>query len=337
MSMSEFDDIIGIFQGDLIIKAAIELSLKDMRENPWVIEDVFRTLLENPILKKRYGLQEVSRAKEFIQNNDIPVYMRHRVDKMEYPCITITMGQSKEDDNLSTLGDTSVAFEDYDPSEINKPIKYIVKPFQPVSYDKSSGVLEVPTDVEEYQYIGKGMILVDPETGNGFIIQGKAGKNGIQLEPGSSLPKGKVAIVPQFHIWRARRERAISQQQYNIGCHVHSDPSTLIFLHDVVKYALYRYREGLLEYNNFQLSRIESTDIVKNATMDTENAYSRWIVLKGQVEESWVKSPHRFIEAIGLNDRDENDNLTAGIKILNQDAPESIDEEDDLWITVDDE
>jgi hypothetical protein len=333
--MSEYDDIIGIFQGDLIIKTAIELSLEDMRKNPWLIEDVFASLNENPILAKRYGMKEITRAKEFILNTNIPVYMHHRLDKMEYPCITISIGNSNEDKSLSTLGDASIAFEDYSPNEIGKPIKPIVSSFTPVSYDKDTGIVELPTDIPEYRYVGKGMLLADPKTGNAFEIIDKAGINGVQITAGSKLPKGKLVIIPQYPTYRARRERATSQEQYNIGCHAHGDPSLLIFLFSVVKYSLFRYREGLLEYNNFQLSNLSCTDMMRNEMMQEENIYSRWITLSGQVEESWVKTPKRFIEAIDLNDpdRDEGVVFKSGIKILSNKNTQT-EEDDEVWVTI---
>ncbi len=332
-------DINGIFQGDLIIKTAIELAIDDMRKNPWLIEDVFSSLNENPILKKRYGMKEIARAKEFIINNQIDIYMHHRLDKMNYPCITISIGNSTEDKALATLGDGSVAFEEYDANEIGKPIKFLVAPFKPVSYDKVTGILEMPESIEEYRYLGAGMLLLDPKTGGAWTIIGKAGTHGIQIAAGTKLPKGDLAIIPRYHLYKARRERAISQEQYNIGCHVHGDPSTLIFLFGVVKYGLFRYREGLLEHNNFQLSNLTCTDMIKNDHMNEENIYSRWITLSGQVEESWIKTPKRFIEAIDLNDPDRGDSvvLESGIKILSKDAPLSIEEEDDIWVTIDEE
>lgn len=332
-------DISGIFQGDLIIKTAIEMALEDIRKQEWIIEDIFSSLLENPILAKRYGMKEITRAKEFILNNNIPVYMHHRLDKMEYPCITISIGQSTEDKDLATLGDNSVAFEDYDAQDIGKPIKYIVAPFKPLSYDESTGIVEMPADIDAYRYIGKGMLLINPKNGNAWVIDGKAGNNGIQISPGTKLPKADLAIIPQYHYYRARRERATSQEQYNIGCHVHGDPSLLIFLFSVVKYAIYRYREGLLEYNNFQLSRITCTDMIRNEAMAEENVFSRWITLSGQVEESWVKTPKRFIEGIDLNnpDRDESISFESGIKILSKNKVLTEDDEDDLWVTIDEE
>jgi len=330
-------DITGIFQGDLIIKTAIELGLEDMRKNPWIIEDVFSSLLINPILNKIYGKEEIFKAKEFILNNKIPVYMHHRIDKLEYPCITVSIAPSREDDELATLGDTSIMTEDYTPSDIGKTIKYIIPPFNPISYDKATGIVEVPTDIKDYKYIDQGMVVIDPQTGNGFIISGKAGDNGFKIEINSELPNGKIGIIPQFQIYRARRERAISQEEYNIGCHVHGDVSTLIFLHSVVKYTLYRYRESLLEYNNFQLSRLASTDILKNNDFDVENVFSRWITIRGQAEESWVKAPRRFIEGIDISDPDSTSTFKQGIKIISKKAPEEYDQEDSLWTTIDGE
>lgn len=332
-------DINGIFQGDLIIKTAVELAIEDMRKNPWLIEDVFSSLLENPILNKRYGAKEIARAKEFILNNKIDIYMHHRLDKMNYPCVTISIGQSTEDKALATLGDQSVAFEDFDANEIGKPIKYLVAPFKATSYDKDTGILEIPTTIEEYRYLGEGMLLADPKTGNAWTILGKAGENGIQIAAGTKLPKGELCVIPRYHAYKARRERAISQEQYNIGCHVHGDPSTLLFLFAVVKYGLFRYREGLLENNNFQLSNLTCTDMIKNDNMAEENVYSRWITISGQVEESWIKSPRRYIEAIDLNDPDraKDDAFSSGIKILSKDAPKNIEEQDDIWVTTDQE
>jgi hypothetical protein len=328
-----------IFSGDLVIKTAVELSIEDMRKNPYVIEDIFSDLIENPLLAQKYGLKEIARAKEYLLNNNIAVYMRQRLDKMEYPCITISIGSSNEDKSLATLGDLSVDFEEYDASEIGKPIKFLVKPFQPISHDPSTGIVEIPEDIQEYRYLDKGMLLVDPETGGAHIIQGKAGNNGLQIEPGSTLPKGKIAVIPQYHIYKARRERAISQEQYTIGCHTHGDPSTLIFLFSLVKYSLFRYRESLLEHNNFQLSNLSCTDMIKNEQLIEENVYSRWVTLSGQVEEDWLKTPFRYIEAVELNDpsRPESQIFKSGIKILSKDAPLNIQEEEDIWVTVKDE
>ena len=74
--------------------------------------------------------------------------MKYRLDTEVFPCITISIGPSDEDKELATLGDNSIMIEDYDPDEIGKTIQYIIKPFKVVSYDKDTGIVEVPTVVE---------------------------------------------------------------------------------------------------------------------------------------------------------------------------------------------
>jgi hypothetical protein len=327
-----------LFHGDIVIKTAIELALEDMRKNPWLIIDCFSSLIENPLLKEKYGIAEAHRAKEFILNNNIPVYLKGRIDKQEFPCVTIAIGPSDESDELATLGDLSTEIETLYPENINQPIKYIIPPFNIISYDKETGIIEIPTDVQDYRYISEGMVAVDPSTGNGLIILDKGGENGFKVAVGSTLPSGTLGIVPQYQMYRARRERAISKETYNIGCHSQGDPSTLIFLFSVVKYGLFRYRESLLEHENFQLSSLSATDMIKNDAFDVENVYSRFIVLRGQVEEYWIKAPKRVIESIDFSENigtSSDPVLEFGIKILSQAAPEEYAGDDELWVTVD--
>lgn len=339
-----------LFQGDVIIKTAIELAIEDLKKEPWLIVDIFSDFIENPILKRKYGMSEINKAKEYLLNNKINYYMRHRIDAQQFPCITISMGNSEEDRSLATLGDQSVCVEELLPEEIGKPIQYIVKPFQVISYDATTGIVEIPLGTEGYQYIGEGMLAVDPETGNGWIIKGKAGVNGFEISQNIDLNVDKMAIIPRYQAYRARRERIISQEQYNIGCHASGDSVYALYLFYLTKYALLRYREGLLEYNNFQLSNISCTDFIKNDAFGADNVFSRFIVLSGQVEESWIKTPFRVLEAIELIDNDEalDENLNvaiqndqnpvnnAGIKVFSNKDTIADTEEDgnDLWITI---
>ena len=75
--------------------------------------------------------------------------------------------------------------------------------------------------------------------------------------------------------------------------------------------------------------------MIKSNDFDVENVFSRWITLRGQVEESWVKTPRRFIEAIDLKDSDSGDLTDQGIKIISKNPPEELDTEEDVWITID--
>ena len=323
-----------IFSGDVIIKLAVELGLEDLKNNTWVVEDIFSDFIENPLLSQKYGMKEIQNAKDFILNNKINVFMAHRLDKEEFPCVTIAMGSSNEDKTLSTLGDQDIDVEEYDPEDIGKPIPWIISPFEIVNYDSSTGIVTIPKS-DSFKYINEGMILVDVETGNAWVIKGKKTGNKILIDIDADLGDAqRFGIAPKYRGYRAKRERIISQESYSIGCHVHGDPSNLLFLFAFVKYALLRYREGLLEYNNFQLSSLNCSEMVKNGSFQAENVFSRFITLTGQVEESWIKTPFRKIEAIDMYD---SETETTGIKIISQEMDVNSEEAlNDLWVTIKD-
>lgn len=313
-----------IFPGDAIIRTAIELGLEDLKKSPWIIEDIFSEFLENPYLNQKYGMKEVQRAKEFFLNNKIQIFMHHRIDKEEFPCVTIGVGSSSEDKSLATLGDQSVDVQELDPDKINKPLTFIVPKFTPKAYNQSTGTMTLPSS-DGFQYVSADMILVNLDTGSGFIIKDKKATNKIVITAGTELTGDNYAIAPRYQFYRARSERIISQETYNIGCHAHGDPSTLLFLYAIVKYSLLRYREGLLEYNNFQLSTISSSEMVKNNGFGADNVFSRYITLTGQTEETWLKTPFRVIEATELIDNDPSgSSSTSGIKFYSNEIRKSV-------------
>jgi len=263
--------------------------------------------------------------------------MKHRHDKIEFPAITIALGRSDEDKSLSTLGDVSTEVIDYNPEEISKPISYIIKPTELLSYDPLTGIIEIPEN-ENYRYIEANMSAVDPATGNGYVILGKAGENGFSIQAGLTINFDQIAVIPQYLTYRARMERIISQETYNIGCHVHGDPAQMVFLFSLVKYALLRYREGLFEQFRFDLGTISSSDMIKNDAFEADNVYSRFVVLSGQVEEYWVKSPFRKWESVDVADFIGSGDATlrvSGIKIISNITDG--DQEDDVWTTVESE
>jgi hypothetical protein len=325
-----------IFVGDLILRTALELAIDDFRKNPWLIEDVFSDLIENPILAQKYGMKEVTRAKELIANNKISYYTSLGIDKEEFPAITIAPGNNAEDRDLATLGDQTVDSEDFTPQEIGQPIKFIAPPFKIESYDKVNGIITLPESFEGYQYISPGMIILDPTTGGGFVITEKTGTMGLKIAPNSKLPSKELAIAPQYCLYRAKREGAKSQVTYNIGVHVHGDASLLMLLFPIVKYSLWRYKEVLLEACNFQNTRISCSEPYQNSAFQADNVYSQVITITGIVEESWLKTPQRFIESAVLEENtgtDEEPVINPGIKILSKKAPPAY--YDDIWTTID--
>jgi hypothetical protein len=325
-----------IFAGDVIIAEAIRQGIEDMRKNLWLLDDVFGNFIQEPALRDKYGQKEIDAAKDWFMNNKIEVNLRYRNDKDHFPCVTIALGSSSEKEEMKHLADLSTEVETLMPNQIGKPIPYIVKPFIPDSYDQATGILTVPKSVK-LKGVRAGQILVDPDTGIGYIIQAVV-SNGIKLEPDLELKLTKAGIVPKYQFYRARREHTFFQETYSIGCHVHGDPAPLLWLHAIVLYTILRYRESLLEGRQFMQSSVSSSDLMQNPNFEGpggENVFSRYITLTGQVENSWLKTPSRIIESVEIQG-ETIEGIRSGIKILsNLDSPDSLDTEDDFWTTVD--
>lgn len=325
----------GIFQGDMIIKTAIELGMEDMRKNPWLIDHMFEDLIQNQYLAQKYGQKQIDACKEWFANNKIEFYMALSKDKDVTPCITISMGNSPEKQDMKTMADQSTETVLLMPNTIGKPIPYVVKPFVPVSYNEATGDLAIPDNSPGTDGVSVGMILVDPATGNGYGIIDIT-EDGIQIDAGTKLTAGKYGIVPQFQIYKARIEHTFFQESYTIGCHAHGDPQTLLWLWSITLYSLMRYRESLLEYSGFGESILSNSDVMEDGDyggVAGEQVFKRYITITGQVENSWIKSPRRFIESVALKQKTAK-GFIGGIKILsNEDSPAFIDKSMENWYT----
>jgi hypothetical protein len=328
-----------IWQGDVFFRRIIELTLNDIRENDWLLDDILSDFVLDPMLSGIYGQKEINNAKKWFQDNEISVFLPHRMDLEKMPCVTISIGSNSEDKSLARLADTTPFVETYSASDIGKTIQYVVEPFTIVSYEQITGLIEVPESVD-LTTVQPGMVVVNPANGVGYVIV-KKDAAGIYIAEGTVLTAVQVGILPQYMIYRARREIATFQERITIGCHVHGDPNSLLWLYSIMMYGLLRYREGALESRNFQLSNIETSDMVRNQNWESigENVYSRFITISGQVENTWVKAPKRIIESINLkNTEPENGLGTAGLIIIDKDGgevPEIIDTECETWLAKD--
>lgn len=330
-----------VFQADLSIKTAIQLGLEDIKKNPWLIDDMLSDVINNAYLKDKYGQKQIDSCKEWFANNNIDIYMGYENSHNKLPCITVMLGSSQEKEEMKHMADISTETVVLLPNTIGKPIPYVVKPFVPESYDDETGILTIPDDTKNSDGIAEGMILVDPENGTGYVIK-EVLPDGVVIDTGLEITAKTLGVVPQFQFYTARVEHTFFQETYTVGCHVHGDPQALLWLHMVVLFALLRYREGLLEANGFAQSVVSSSDMVPNDFFTTpggEKAWSRYITLTGQVENTWIKTPRRSIESVSMREnvkptKDNKKGFVGGIKILsNLDSPKFINKNKEVWYT----
>ena len=323
-----------IFPGDVIIGEIVNLILEDIRKSPWILEDILADFIENPYLSKKYGIKEVQACKEWFRNNKIDVYTSIRPDNTSAHYVSVAVGPSSEDNSLSTLSDMSTDVETLDPEEIQKPIPWVISPFTPVSYDNSLGFVGIPDNIDLIP-VASGQPIIDPTTGRGYVVdrvEDLNGQQGVYLQAviggfPSTLP-ATMGVIPQYRYYRARRERAMFRESYSIGCHSSGNPNTALWLESIVLYGLMRYREGLLEKSNFQVSSVSRSEFTQDQSFGEDNFFSRFITLSGLVQNSWLKAPRRVIEKTILMQETEN-GYVGGLQI---EGPESIEPDNNgLW------
>lgn len=300
-----------IYFADLRIKAAITLGLEDITKNPWLIEDILGDTVANEYMRRFYGSQ-IDSCKQWLANNRINILLSERDDKVEFPAVVIELGNSNEKESMKHLADLSTESVTLYPNNINKPISYIVRPTAG-SYDPTSGTFTFASAVDLTTVV-PGQVLVDPSTGNGYVIQSVKSATEIGLLLNLTLTAPTYAIIPQFQTYEAKVGHTFMQETYKISCHA-MDQQTLLWLHPIIVYSLLRYRQVLLEKDGLAESMISSGGMYPNPDYSDAGQiiWTRDINLTGQVETRWWQQPHRYIESISLGN---DDGFTGGVKII---------------------
>jgi hypothetical protein len=300
-----------LFLGDLRIKAAITLGLEDISKNNWLLDDILGDTVGNEYMKRFYGSQ-IESCRQWLDNNRIHVLLSERDDRVEFPSVVIELGTSNEKPDLKHMADMSTESVTLYPNDINKPIPYIVRPAAG-SYDSGTGIFTFGSTVD-LSTIVKGQVLVDPATGNGFIIQSVLSANQVMLLMGLSPNAATYGIIPQFQTYEAKVGHTFMQESYKITCNS-MDQNSLLWLWSITVYNLLRYRQVLLEKDGFAESMISSGKIYPNPDYSDAGQviWSRDITLVGQVESRWWSQPHRYLESVSLGN---GDGFTGGVKIL---------------------
>lgn len=319
-----------LFLGDIRLTTMLQLGLEDIKKNPWLLDDILGDTISNPYLRERYGSQ-IESCKQWLANNRINILLSDRDDKMEFPSIVIELGTSNEKSEMKHMADLSTETVKLIPNNINKPIPYITKPAAG-SYNSVSGAFSF-NDPIELITVSPGMILIDPITGTGYVIQSITMANQVNLLTGLTLNAPAYGIIPQYQYYEAKIGHTFMQEPYKITCNA-MDQQTLLWLHSIAVYSLLRYRQALLEKDGYAESLISSSKMYPNPDYSDAGQviWSRDINITGQVENRWYMQPHRIVENTLLG---QGEGFTGGIKIIS-----NLDDKEDLstvnWSAIQD-
>ena len=310
--------IYGIHQSDVVIASAIKVALADMRANPWTLDYVFASLPQDPITWKEYGEKSVQAAKEWFLKTDIAVMVTPLMDELKAPAISITLKESTEATNESTLGDV-----DSEPIEDNDTVwPPLCAPFTPASYVPSTGVVTLQTAPVDF-YLAPGMFIVD-KRGQAYEILDTTDSLTFSIAADSVPDLRDCTFKSSRPNYKVSVESSSFREVYTVGVHVGAEPVYCTWLHSIVLFALLRYKQVLLEARGFERSTVSSTDFERNPAFETENVYSRYINVSGYVRQYWPKNVSIKTDAV----------IPYEIKVSGQDADVKVggDVDDLLWI-----
>lgn len=282
---------LGIFQGDIIIRTAIVAAINDLRTNPWALDYVFSSLAMDDMTKGTYGQKEIDQAKQWFLNNDIPVIHNLRIDNVRLPCVSVSLQESSEVENL--LADTNTDVEE----NYTEFLPTLFGPFVVESYDTETGELVIPAVVYNTITPTVGMVIEDSAGCKVSILETEGNK--VTVESNKLLKTGKLWLKSKYP-QRVQLEAANFSESYVIGCHAKGEPFEAMYLHSIVLFALMRYRQQYLEARGFGRSSVSSTDIRINDAFDAELVYSRFITLRGYVRNFWPKNIVSAIENVSM-------------------------------------
>ena len=280
---------LGIFQGDVIIRTAIVTALNDLRENPGLLDYVFRSLLADSLTSHMYGPNEIAAAKRWFLNNEISVFHSvHVPDSAMPPCITIELGASVE--NRNTLADLHAPAVEVSTQQW----KPITERFNVHAYDTRSGQLTIPAAIANTTSISNKMQIVTA-SGEAFPIIKIISAKTFLIPPDTVADFDNCYLAATIPSAKTIIESAIFNETYHIGCHAIGEPVFMTYLHSIMTFVFLRYRQDLLEARGFQNTAINSSDFRKNELFDHENVFSRYITVTGQVQQSWPKYSQQTI------------------------------------------
>jgi hypothetical protein len=313
----------GVMPTDLIIKSCIEYAFKDLRRNTWILDDIFGDLATDPLLREEYGYKEITTAKEWFLNAEIPVLLQHRIaDDPPIPCISIAYMPSSEMQERTNLADAQIV-EDFDPETAGIMKIRVVDQFTPKNYDRATGEMTLPKTIDMCVIV-VGQFVVSKKSGKQYEIIG-CSDQGVTIAAGIDDDFSGACIIPKDAIWNMHKELTYLNERYSIGVHAQSSPAQTIWLWQIVFYSLLRYKEAYLDERCFELSSLSSSALERDQNFAGENVFSKYIEIGGQVQTSWIK----FVAP-------RLDGTTASIATGTMRTPDRFRVPDDGWLMTED-
>jgi hypothetical protein len=269
-------------------------ALADIKSNLWIVDRIFGQLPIDTITKDSYGVADIDAAKTFFKNTKIPVLINPSINEFVAPCITIVLADSSEVVSELTLGDIN-----YDSEESNyNTAPVLAGPFTPTSYDALTGIVTLAEELSCPIFVG--MDIVDYK-GTAHPITEVLSDTSFTVAENTVADFRNSVLKGAAPAWLNTIESASYKETFKIGVHTPAEPIYLTWLHAIVCYALFRYKEILLEGRGLERTGFSSTDVQYDPYVEGQLGFARFITLTGYVRQYWLKAVQQKVTGIELN------------------------------------
>ncbi len=285
----------GIFQSDILIRAALVQALQELRTQPYLLDYCFAHLVDDELTADSYGARERDKAKAWFLATDVPVVMDYRQEAPEGPQVSVGLIDSTEAE--STLADTH-----YQPTEdVESVWPILAGPFAAASYVGSTGTVTLPQPVADALFIVPGMLLVDT-AGRVAEILSTVSRPVFRIAPGTSLDLSKATIRGARPALVQYLESVRFKEVYRVGAHALGEPYQLTWLHTIVVFCLLRMKQSLLEARGYESTTISSAPFAKDDRWgQIQNLWTRFVTISGFVRSYWPKRADPRITGVGTS------------------------------------
>lgn len=287
-----------VISGEILIKTAIEAAIYDLRQNEYILEDIFVGLATDPLSKAEYGWKFVEQAVAWFKETDIPVFDQFRVgDNPVFPCITVVKANSSENLQRTNLADHGL-IEQKPRIGLKLALRKVYENFTPQKYDPDTGIVTFPKSLTTKD-VFPGQLLLDNTTGESYKILQCLSESEFRIETNTCANFTEACIIPKSQMMNVHREVTFKKESYIIGIHVPSQPVQNVWLSQIINYCLLgRYKEVYLDERGYEISTMEEGQVQMNENFKPEVVYTKYFTLHGDICVDWIKFTSEQLDGV---------------------------------------
>jgi hypothetical protein len=285
-------EVKGIFNGDILIRHALISGLKDLRDNPWQLQLVFASMLDDDLTKDAYGQKEIDKATSWFLKTEVPIIWDVQLQQSpNMPCITIGLQEGSESE--ATLADVHFVTKESTKAEWEP----LTSKFD-AQYDPDTGIV-----IPNIEIIANTKMLFVDGVGNSHTILGTkilGNQDVFLIEKDLNINFHNCYLKWSTNKLNVNLCSRNFKDSFTVGCHAKGDPILIIYLFNIVLYCLLRYTKTLLEARGFERSQLSYTKVLPNTSLSatgTENIWSRFITVSGFVKNYWAQEISEKIDS----------------------------------------